>query len=381
MFQKHHFLPEAFTHDLQVHWAQYPLRPEFIESTYLLYRATKDIHYLQVAKDVMESLDKYVRVNCGFAGVKDIRTMSHEDRMDSFVLSETFKYLYMIFAEPSDLPLDPDNYVLTTEAHFLPLSIGDSPTDRDHLPRRVIIDPDELMSDTTKDRSKKQYRSACPTSTTEHHTSAELSNYGHTLRARIQIIMQELTRQTSNDEESETCPQPEERLRAWAFSPSNNEHLAQLKRMGVQLQIQADGRVQMIHSAATGGAGNGDDEKTMSCSLDPTPKNEQASFPVYFNASHAALSQVISLLMLVILLWLALVLLAALTVLFAALGYRKVRDDLDNKGLEEEKEYDQTGDEMEDELKDAEERGSLSDESAIEVATGIEKENAVLSLL
>uniref|UniRef100_A0A1I7XH52 Alpha-1,2-Mannosidase n=1 Tax=Heterorhabditis bacteriophora TaxID=37862 RepID=A0A1I7XH52_HETBA len=44
--------------------------------------------------------------------------------MDSFVLSETFKYLYMIFAEPSDLLFDPDNYVLTTEAHFLPLSIG-----------------------------------------------------------------------------------------------------------------------------------------------------------------------------------------------------------------------------------------------------------------
>lgn len=44
--------------------------------------------------------------------------------MDSFVLSETFKYLYMIFAEPGDLPFDPDNYVMTTEAHFLPLSIG-----------------------------------------------------------------------------------------------------------------------------------------------------------------------------------------------------------------------------------------------------------------
>lgn len=47
--------------------------------------------------------------------------------MESFVLAETFKYLYMIFAESSDLLFDPDNYVLTTEAHFLPLSLGDSP--------------------------------------------------------------------------------------------------------------------------------------------------------------------------------------------------------------------------------------------------------------
>lgn len=46
--------------------------------------------------------------------------------MESFVLAETFKYLYLIFAEPSDLIFDPDNYVLTTEAHFLPLTIGEN---------------------------------------------------------------------------------------------------------------------------------------------------------------------------------------------------------------------------------------------------------------
>ncbi|CAM6006588.1 unnamed protein product [Sphagnum balticum] len=43
---------KAFTHDFQVHWGQHPLRPEFIESTYFLYRATKDPHYLQVAAQV-----------------------------------------------------------------------------------------------------------------------------------------------------------------------------------------------------------------------------------------------------------------------------------------------------------------------------------------
>ncbi|KAK6763989.1 hypothetical protein RB195_024351 [Necator americanus] len=48
--QRHKFLPEAFTHDFQVHWAEHPIRPEFIESTYFLYRATRDPHYLEVAK-------------------------------------------------------------------------------------------------------------------------------------------------------------------------------------------------------------------------------------------------------------------------------------------------------------------------------------------
>lgn len=44
--------------------------------------------------------------------------------MDSFVLSETLKYLYLIFADPSEIDLDLDTYVFTTEAHLLPLSLG-----------------------------------------------------------------------------------------------------------------------------------------------------------------------------------------------------------------------------------------------------------------
>lgn len=44
--------------------------------------------------------------------------------MDSFVLSETFKYLFLLFADPSDLILDPDEFVFTTEGHLLPLTLA-----------------------------------------------------------------------------------------------------------------------------------------------------------------------------------------------------------------------------------------------------------------
>lgn len=44
--------------------------------------------------------------------------------MDSFVLSETLKYLFLIFADPSELILDLDSFIFTTEAHLLPLSLG-----------------------------------------------------------------------------------------------------------------------------------------------------------------------------------------------------------------------------------------------------------------
>ena len=45
-------------------------------------------------------------------------------RMDSYVLAETFKYLYLLFSDKDQLILDVDDYVFTTEAHLLPLSLG-----------------------------------------------------------------------------------------------------------------------------------------------------------------------------------------------------------------------------------------------------------------
>ena len=45
-------------------------------------------------------------------------------RMDSFVLAETFKYLYLLFSEKADLIIDIDDYVFSTEAHLLPLTLS-----------------------------------------------------------------------------------------------------------------------------------------------------------------------------------------------------------------------------------------------------------------
>lgn len=150
-------------------------------------------------------------------------------RMDSFVLSETLKYLYMIFTEPADLYIDPDNYVLTTEAHFIPLSIADADSDEKvnpflnsncrlespkiqsrllcvvrelvllQLPRRLIIDPDEVLDDEGAIHSRK-FRSACPV------TGEKFSNlpaYAKDLRHGVQNIVDELTR---NSEPTGSCP-------------------------------------------------------------------------------------------------------------------------------------------------------------------------------
>ncbi len=95
----------------------YPLRPELIESTYYLYQSTKDPFYLQVGKKVMEDIHELYMTPCGFSGIQDIRTGGLSDRMESFVLSETFKYLYLLFDVDNDLNKMDSNFVLSTEAH------------------------------------------------------------------------------------------------------------------------------------------------------------------------------------------------------------------------------------------------------------------------
>ena len=45
-------------------------------------------------------------------------------RLDSYVFAETFKYLYLLFADKSDLVINIDDYLFTTEAHLLPLTLS-----------------------------------------------------------------------------------------------------------------------------------------------------------------------------------------------------------------------------------------------------------------
>eukprot|EP00035_Acanthoeca_spectabilis_P006217 m.121951 g.121951 ORF g.121951 m.121951 type:complete len:800 (+) comp13403_c2_seq1:180-2579(+) len=122
--QRYDFSPEGYTPEFNVHWGNWPLRPEFIESTFFLYKATKDPFYLEVGKQMVDDLKEFTKVECGFAAISDVRKKSHEDKMDSFFLAETVKYLYLLFTEPEDLVLNMDDFVFTTEAHLLPLTLS-----------------------------------------------------------------------------------------------------------------------------------------------------------------------------------------------------------------------------------------------------------------
>lgn len=125
---KHYgFTPEGF--DVQTGSAipgqkPYPLRPELIESTYLLYKATGDVSYVSCGRDFLASL-RLLQTECGYAHISDVSTQKLVDKMESFFLTETLKYLYLLF----DAALDRENivdggpypYIFTTEAHILPM--------------------------------------------------------------------------------------------------------------------------------------------------------------------------------------------------------------------------------------------------------------------
>ncbi|CAI5723412.1 unnamed protein product [Peronospora destructor] len=83
-----------------ISWARTsPLRPELIESTYHLYQATRDHKYLKMGRQMLQDIRRVSKVPCGFAAVGDIHTLRVEDRMDSYFLSETVKYLYLLFSD------------------------------------------------------------------------------------------------------------------------------------------------------------------------------------------------------------------------------------------------------------------------------------------
>ncbi len=93
----------------------YMIRPEAIESTYYVWKATENDKYYQMGKTMFESIEKYCQVDNGYVQIKDVRTMEKWDTLESFFFAETMKYCYLFFAP--DKVFSFDKYVLNTEAH------------------------------------------------------------------------------------------------------------------------------------------------------------------------------------------------------------------------------------------------------------------------
>lgn len=98
-------------------------RPETVESIFYMYRATHDPKYREWGWQIFEAFEKHTRVKAGYASIDSVRrpeNPGHRDKMETFYLAETLKYLYLLFSDnPALLPLD--KFVINTEAHPLPV--------------------------------------------------------------------------------------------------------------------------------------------------------------------------------------------------------------------------------------------------------------------
>lgn len=115
-------LPERWnvaTGDIDGGLAWYGGRPEFIESTYYIYRSTQDPWYLHVGEMVLRDLKRRCWTQCGWAGLRNVQTGEMIDRMESFFLGETAKYMFLLFTPDHPLNKIDAPWVFNTEGHPL----------------------------------------------------------------------------------------------------------------------------------------------------------------------------------------------------------------------------------------------------------------------
>ncbi|ETW86588.1 glycoside hydrolase family 47 protein [Heterobasidion irregulare TC 32-1] len=102
--------------------ARYILRPETVESLFVAFRLTGDRRYREWGWRIFQSIQTHCRIPTGgYAAIVNVDEVPvrHEDKMETFLMSETLKYLFLLFSDGDVIPLD--KYVFNTEAHPLPI--------------------------------------------------------------------------------------------------------------------------------------------------------------------------------------------------------------------------------------------------------------------
>lgn len=78
--------------------------------------------YREWGWEIFEAFEKYTKVTFGgYTSLDDVTVLPphRRDKMETFFLGETLKYLYLLFGGSNVIPLD--EYVFNTEAHPFPI--------------------------------------------------------------------------------------------------------------------------------------------------------------------------------------------------------------------------------------------------------------------
>jgi mannosyl-oligosaccharide alpha-1,2-mannosidase len=105
---------------VKIQGSYYILRPEAIESVFVLYRVTGDQSLMERAWEMWTAINKASATELANSAIDDVHVpigqpLRLSDSMESFWLSETLKYFYLLYSEPELVSLD--EWVFNTEAH------------------------------------------------------------------------------------------------------------------------------------------------------------------------------------------------------------------------------------------------------------------------
>ncbi|TBU30488.1 seven-hairpin glycosidase [Dichomitus squalens] len=107
--------------DYAIKRAEYFLRPETIESIYIMWRTTGDPVWRERGWAIFQAIERESKTPSGYASLRNVAESPAEqtDDQPSYFLAETLKYLYLLFTNDDPVPLD--KWVFNTEAHPLPV--------------------------------------------------------------------------------------------------------------------------------------------------------------------------------------------------------------------------------------------------------------------
>ncbi|XP_030369878.1 endoplasmic reticulum mannosyl-oligosaccharide 1,2-alpha-mannosidase [Scaptodrosophila lebanonensis] len=99
------------------------LRPEFIESLYYFYAITGNRTYQDMGWTIFQAFETHAKVSAGYTSIGNVKNTLNtrlRDLMESFWLSETLKYFYLLFSD-NRKEIDLEQWVFNSEAHPLPV--------------------------------------------------------------------------------------------------------------------------------------------------------------------------------------------------------------------------------------------------------------------
>ena len=102
------------------HAKYYILRPETAESFFILYTLTGDPVYREWGWEMFLAILQHCKTDLAFGSLKDVDKVGWpiDDKMESFFLAETIKYLYLLQDPDTDIDIL-EKHIFNTEAHPL----------------------------------------------------------------------------------------------------------------------------------------------------------------------------------------------------------------------------------------------------------------------